>query len=86
MNIDNHHLEEIMEGLLLWMILGAIEIGIFVALALAIHAKNPNALKGQQIAIGLALMFFCAFGGIAYMFYLLLNTEQPQPAPPANTP
>lgn len=74
-----------MEGLLLWMILGAIEIGIFVALALAIQAKSSDALKGQQIVIGLVLMFFCAFAGIGYMFYLLINTEPAQQAQ-ANNP
>lgn len=76
-----------MEGLLLWMILGAIELGIFVALALAIHAKDPSKPTGQQIAIGLGLMVFCAFGGIGYMLILLIKTEPAQqPQPQANTP
>lgn len=79
-----------MEGFLLWMILGAIEVGIFVMLAIAVIVKNPGKPMGRQIGAGLVLMVFCAFGGIGYMLYLLLKAEPaqqpPAPAPQGNTP
>ena len=75
-----------MEGFLLWMILGAIEVAIFVMLAIAVIMKNPGKPMGKKVGVGLVLMVFCAFGGIGYMLWLLTNTQSAttQPAPKGN--